>query len=345
VSPASPDLYKTPPILSSWSELLDGIETQEDWEQKRTDLHARYLELLRDEARPERPPVEIRRENTVTVDGVYERHSLTFRVDKDEWAHAYLGIPLEVERPLPGVVALHGTTAQGTDQTAGLTGNPDKAFLDFLCRRGFAVIAPEHFVSGRRIPAEGPYHTRSFYEKHPHWTAVGKSVFEHSLALDVLLTRPEVAPDRVGCMGHSLGGHGAFFLAAYDERIRAVAGNCAGATFRHNPDRDHWSRDHWYVYFPQLRSLILEKKRLPIDFHEILALIAPRPLLDLYALNDGDAGCQRQRVLMSMAVAGIYDLLEAPRHFAFFVHGHGHAVPRESRELIAAFLVDHTRGV
>jgi len=42
--------------------------------------------------------------------------------------------------------------------------NPDKAYLDHLCRKGYVVIAPDHFVAGHRIPAAGPYDTAAFYK-------------------------------------------------------------------------------------------------------------------------------------------------------------------------------------
>ncbi len=36
----------------------------------------------------------------------------------------------------------------------------------------YIVIAPEHFVSGERIPSQGAYDTTAFHAKHPEWTAV-----------------------------------------------------------------------------------------------------------------------------------------------------------------------------
>jgi hypothetical protein len=262
-------------------------------------------------------------------------------VEADERAHAYLGIPLKRESQLPGIVALHGTYEKGKQRAAGLIDNPDKAYLDHLCRRGYVVIAPEHFVSGHRIPPEGSYETGRFYAKHPQWTAVGKFTYEHSIAIDVLQSLPEVDPERIGALGHSLGGHGTFFLAAYDERIKASACNCGASFFRHNRHVDAWSRDRWYVYFGHLRSGIMEGRLPPIDFHEIIALIAPRAFLDVSALNDGDPLTQRQRILMNLKIMDVYELDHAPEKFAFFVHGRGHSVEHESRQLIYGWMDTH----
>ncbi|MDY0166394.1 MAG: dienelactone hydrolase family protein [Thermoguttaceae bacterium] len=333
-----------PPVIeSSWDDLLEGVETAEDWNEHREVLRRRYLELIRDQHKPPRPALELQVHEDTEVEGVYRRLYISYQVEADERAHAYLGIPLDLDGPAPAVVALHGTTDQGTRQTAALEGEPTKAFLDHLCRRGYVTIAPEHFVSGERIPAEGRYETGRFYEKHPEWTAVGKFTFEHSIAIDVLETRPEVDPKRIGTMGHSLGGHGAWFLAAYDERIQAAVCNCGGSFLRHNPKVEAWARDRWYVYLKPMRPLLLRGELPPIDVHEIMALIAPRAFMDISALNDGIPLTQRQRVLMLMKIADVYELLGKPENFSFFVHGRGHSVPHESRELIYGFLDAHLK--
>ena len=263
--------------------------------------------------------------------------------EKDERAHAYLGIPLGRDGKRPAMVALHGTYVNGKKRVAGLVDNPDKAYLDHLCRRGYVVIAPEHFVSGHRIPPEGPYETGRSYKKHPRWTAVGKFTYEHSIAIDVLETLEEVDPGRIGALGHSLGGHGTLFLAAYDERIRAAACNCGASFFRHNPHVKAWARDHWYVYFGHLRPGLLAGTMPPIDFHEIIALIAPRAFLDISGLNDGVAGTQRQRVLMLTRLMDVWELEKAPDNFSFYVHGRGHSVAHESRQLIYGWMDTHLK--
>ena len=337
-------LRSDPPVIeSSWDDLLENVRTREDWQKHRAVLRQRYLDLIRDEHKPKKPPLDLQVHETTVVDDCYQRLYISYQVEHDERAHAYLGIPLRLKAKGPAVVALHGTTAEGTRQTAGLSGNPDKAFLDHLCRRGYVVIAPEHFVSGERIPPEGPYETGRFYQKHPQWTAVGKFTFEHSIAVDVLLTRSEVDAERIGAMGHSLGGHGTFYLAAYDERIKASVCNCGASFFRHNAQVEAWSRDHWYIYLKPIRPLLLRGELPPIDMHEIIALIAPRAFMDVSALNDGNPLTQRQRALMLLKIADVYQLLGKPGNFSFFIHGRGHSVPHESRELIYGFLDAHLK--
>jgi pimeloyl-ACP methyl ester carboxylesterase len=338
-----PELFEVPQIRSSWDDLTDGIETADDWRQRRKILKQRYLDLIRDQHKPDKPALDLQVHEEVVVDGRYRRQLISYAVEADERAHAYLGIPLDLETPAPAIVALHGTYKFGKKRVAGLVDNPDKAYLDHLCRRGYVVIAPEHFVSGHRIPEEGAYETGAFYEKHPQWTAVGKFTYEHSIAIDVLQRLDAVDGERIGALGHSLGGHGTIFLAAYDDRIKAAACNCGGSFFRHNPRVEAWSRDRWYVYFKPIREPLLDGEMPPIDFHEIMALIAPRAFLDLSGLNDGHGPTQRQRLLMLMKVMEVYELENAAEHFGFYVHGRGHSVSHESRQLIYGFMDSHLK--
>ncbi|HJO08683.1 MAG TPA: alpha/beta fold hydrolase [Verrucomicrobiota bacterium] len=332
-----------PVIRSSWDDLLEGVNTPEDWKQHKAVLRQRYLRLLRDEFKPAKPSLDLRVHERAVVGGVYERRLVSYWVEEDERAHAYLAVPLNHTGRLPAVVALHGTFKQGKERAAGLVGNPGKAYLDHLAKRGYVVIAPDHFVAGHRIPPEGSYETGRFHAKHPNWTAVGKFTYEHSIAVDVLQSLDVVDGDRIGALGHSLGGHGTFFLAAYDSRIKAATSNCSASFFRHNSKVEAWSRDHWYVYFKPIRAGLLRGELPDIDFHEIISLIAPRAFLDLSALNDGDPLTQRQRVLMNMKIMDVYELENVPGNFAFYVHGRGHSVKHESRELMYGWMDAHLK--
>jgi len=325
-------------IVSTWDDLLEGVNSPESWIEHKKILKQRYLDLIRDQYKPKKPELEIQFHDMVIIDGVYRRQLISYQVGEDERAHAYLGVPLSLRGPAPAIVALHGTYASGKNRVAGLIENPDKAYLDHLCRKGYVVIAPDHFVAGHRIPTEGPYDTTAFYKKHPNWTAVGKFTYEHSIAIDVLQSLKEVNTEKIGVLGHSLGGHGSMFLAAYDERVQAAAGNCSASFFRQNPRVEAWARDNWYVYFRHIRPGILEGELPPIDFHEIMALVAPRAFLDLSGLNDGDPLTQRQRILMLLKVMDVYELEKVPQNFAFFVHGKGHSVAHESRELMYGWM-------
>ncbi|HEO71508.1 MAG TPA: hypothetical protein ENN80_09600, partial [Candidatus Hydrogenedentes bacterium] len=105
-------------------------------------------------------------------------------------------------------------------------------------------------------------------------------------AVDFLETLDVVDPKRIGCVGHSLGGHSSLFAAAFEPRIAAVVSN--GGQLSWVRDTDHWSRPttnngapvHNYVYIRKFRPYLEDKaKPLPVDFEHLMMLVAPRPLL------------------------------------------------------------------
>ncbi len=334
----------TPTALrTSWDDVLEGIGSPDDWAAKRPMVRKRFLALLRDEAAPE-PPCDVKvRVEREWEGGGFRILYISYQVESDERAHAYLAIPggPVPAGGFPGVVCLHGTTNWGARRTLGLPPEPgdpqagkSAKGLDFarqLVRRGFVTISPEHFCAATRMPPEGPFDTAAFYRKHPGWSAVGKYVHDSRIACSVLAARPEVNASCLGVTGHSLGGQGSIWLAACDERIRCVAPSGAAGTFRENPEPLHWSRDHWYVYFPQLRDDFLAGRQVACDFHEMMALIAPRPLLECFALNDGDPVGQAHRVMLHLKLHELYRLLNADAAHAFVVFGDGHSIPDLTR--------------
>lgn len=339
-----------PPIKTGWDDLLEGVKTRQDWRQKRKILRRRFLELIGDAAKPPaKPALELKVHQSVTVDDAYLRKLISYNVEPDERAWAYLGIPLGLDGPAPAVVALHGTAVEGKDLTAGFADrNRDfthQAHLNHLARRGYVVIAPDHFNMGQRLPPEGTYHTDILYKRHPNWSAPGKIAYDASIAIDLLESLDEVDSQRIAALGHSLGGQSAFYLAAYDERIRAAANSDGSFTFRFNTQYMEWARPSGqYSYFKNLRTQLKEGRLPPIDVHEIIALIAPRPFLDLIALNDrygGSPASHRQRVLMDLRLADVWKLTGAPENFSFYVRGETHHFGYNSRELVYAWIDRH----
>lgn len=331
------------PIRTSWDDLLDGIDTPEQWSEKRNEVKKRFLDLLRDEAAPEPPrDPQVRIENEWSAGGFHVKY-ISYVVDSDERAHAYLAIPDAAvpARGFPGVVCLQGTTNWGAQRTLGIAPDPDDvdahnpmAGLDDarnLVRNGYATLSPEHFCCASRLPGEGRFDTAPFYRRHPHWSAAGKATAENSTALSVLASQPEVNAEKLGVTGHSLGGHGSIWLAAYDDRVQCAVPSCAGGSFRENPGCLEWSRDHWYIYFPQLREQMLAGRTPACDFHEMMALIAPRPCLELFALNDGDFLMNEHRATLHLKLGELYHVLGADAAHAFLVFGDGHSMPDLSR--------------
>jgi pimeloyl-ACP methyl ester carboxylesterase len=106
---------------------------------------------------------------------------------------------------------------------------------------------------------------------------------EPRAAVDLLQQVPFVDPKRIYIAGYSMGAMVGLHAAALDERIAGVA-SVAGFTPMRLDKTDNgaafverWSR--WHVLQPRLGAFVGQERRIPYDYHEVLALIAPRPLL------------------------------------------------------------------
>ncbi|HYF49892.1 MAG TPA: dienelactone hydrolase family protein, partial [Planctomycetota bacterium] len=244
------------PIATYWDDLLEGVKTPDDWTKRRAEIKARFLDLLRDGAKPKVPPLQLEVEREWDAGGFTVRR-ITYNVEADERATAYVGIPQGSPPPggFPAVLCIQGTTSWGARQTLGIPPDPDEKlhgkptingndYARALVRAGFVTISPEHFNCARRCPPEGQFDTAQFYKRHPNWTATGKSTFENHIALNVLETFPFVNKTKFGATGYSLGGTNSTTISAYDERIQCAAPGGVAMTFNNWEEAHHWSRDY-----------------------------------------------------------------------------------------------------
>jgi pimeloyl-ACP methyl ester carboxylesterase len=154
-------------------------------------------------------------------------------------------------------------------------------------------------------------------------SALGKMMLDHKRGLDVLSETRGVDPARLGVAGHSLGGHNALMLAAFDERVQACVASCAFTRFADDQTPERWAREEGFVYLPNLRPHI-ERGEYPFDWEHVLALAAPTPIQLLTAKND-DCFSNTDSVEKAVKKARrIYKLLGKPHAIDNHVHDQGH---------------------
>ncbi|MBI2687425.1 MAG: hypothetical protein HYX27_14020 [Acidobacteria bacterium] len=89
-------------------------------------------------------------------------------------------------------------------------------------------------------------------------------------AVDYLASRPEVNPDRLGCLGLSIGGLRTAYLIGTDRRIKAAC-VMGWMTIFHEQLRNHLRNHTWMVYTPGLFN--------QMDLPDVAGLHAPGALL------------------------------------------------------------------
>jgi dienelactone hydrolase len=88
--------------------------------------------------------------------------------------------------------------------------------------------------------------------------------------VDYLLTRPEVDPKRIGCLGISMGGYRTLYLAGLDERIAAAC--VVGFMSSVRPMmHSHIDTHSWVHFLPALHQYL--------DLPDVVSMHAPNPLL------------------------------------------------------------------
>jgi dipeptidyl aminopeptidase/acylaminoacyl peptidase len=151
-------------------------------------------------------------------------------------------------------------------------------------------------------------------------------------AVDVLLAMPEVDQNAIGVIGHSLGGHNSFFVAAFDRRIRAVVTSCGFTSFRKykGGDLKGWSHAG---YMPRITTLFGNSPaRMPFDFKDVFALIAPRPVFINAPVGDSNFDVSGVRD----TIASVKDLFGDKLQVVY--PDAGHSFPKPAREQAYAFL-------
>lgn len=260
---------------------------------------------------PERTPLNPRVVGIVDR-GNYRIEKVIFESQPGFLVDALLYLPQVIKFPVPGILSPIGHYGD-----EGFFIWSEQGRCIGLAKKGFAVLTYDPISQGeRKWLGNGDHDTLRRKLILGGMEASGLMFWDSIRAIDYLVSREEVDPDRIGVTGVSGGGFNALYTAVLDERVKAVAPAGFGTTLEALVNR---GTAGCCAYLPNLN--------LYADMQNIYSLLAPRPLLILGGYND----FLSDRVLpIYESAKKVYELYDANQHFRYYLDpeaGHTYSKP------------------
>ena len=279
-------------------------------------------------------PPRVRAQRT----GVVERSG--YRIEKLVWeslpgvrvtAHLYL--PARLSGRAPAILFYNGHWYPDSKT------RPDfQAFCINMARQGFVVLTWDPFGQGERGISNRDHRRTELLLA--GIAQQGIAEYETQGALNYLLSRAEVDPQRVGMTGASGGGYNTWISAALDDRIKVAAPVVGTSDFYEQIAVTRsldWYRANEHCHF--IPGLIRFANN-----HELLAAVAPRPLLIVNAREDQSFPIEGVRKLRAYG-QGLYRSYGAESKVALFEDSSsGHGYQQKKREAVYGWFLKWLAG-
>ena len=250
-------------------------------------LRQRLWQLLGEVPRPTLPKVNmIAREENAR----FALEHFSFSNALGDMVYGYLLLPNGINYPAPAVLYHHEHGHKyplGKNAALQIRENGYAPGIA-LVEAGFVVMAIDAYGFGQRErqgpagDAESGAATELSLFKHFLWqgkTLWGMMIHDDLSALSLLVSRPEVDETRIGTTGMSMGASRSTWVAALDERIKAVVPISQMTRYRDFADAGHYRLHSIYYYLPGILAT-------GIDMEHIVSLTAPRYQLILSGDSD-----------------------------------------------------------
>lgn len=304
------------------SAFAQALTSREEMERYVSDIRNRMTEITG--KLPERLSVEAKIIAIVPGDG-FVVEKIIYQAAPGRYVTAHLYRPEKIEGRIPACVEMPGHSALGK-------GN-GSAQAELMARNGIAVIVVDPLGQGERmqlIDAEGHDLTRGATTEHTllnvPYILLGNSLaaqqfYDNSRAIDYLLTRSDIDPDRIGCYGFSGGGTMASYLVALDDRIKCA---CIGLFFSSR------MRTLEMIGPSDGCQQMPFEGRAQIEGADMVLAMAPRPVIILdgkYDFVDHWGALQGFEELKK-----VYTSLGYPERVAQYYAEDGHATPADVQQ-------------
>lgn len=313
-----------------------AVKKEGDWKKYRQEIQRKMESVM-----GPLPKTKLPAPTYVVTDSLqterYKRLTIHLTVKPNEIVPAYLYIPSKRKEggKFAAMLALHETDLPGKKSVDG-EGSYEKSrqtlgYGKELAERGYVVIAPDYPSFGESVPYD--------FKTDDYESGTMKGIFNHKRCIDLLEQLEFVDKNRIGTIGHSLGGHNSIFLAALDTRVKVTVSSC-GWTLLDYYDIGPAASKHYggrlgpfaqERYMPLWSNFGFDGTRKPFEFHQLLLAIAPRAFFSSSPVGDQNFDVNGVREGISLARMG-YQFLNAAQNLEVRYPEAGHEFPKELRE-------------
>ncbi len=294
-----------------------------DWRKRRAELLESFRENIYGRApigRPELLKFEVfdSATNAMNSQATRKQVRISYRGPGGEGAiKLALFTPNNASKPAPCFLLICNRSVTNIDPTRAL--KSDFWPAEEIIARGYAAAAffngnvaadrTNSFTTGVHaifLPAEK--------RKPDSWGTIAAWAWGASRCLDYLVTDSAVDAQRVAVVGHSRGGKTALWAAAEDERFAMAVSNESGSTgaaMARNKKGEQIAdinRGFPFWFDDNYKTFNGREDELPVDQHELLALIAPRLVYVASAIEDTWSD-PRNEFLATVHASPVFELL------------------------------------
>lgn len=243
----------------------------------------------------------------------YKAQKIAFNINKWERVLAYLLVPDTKAPDRPAILLLHDHGAHFTigkekmvkpfgvdsltlaDADEWVRKCYDGVYVgDELAKRGYVVLSTDALFWGDRTPSPMPYdpseRNKLLYDRQQalasNMMQMGTSwgawiTWDDIRSAAFLAHLPMVNPERVGCLGFSMGSYRSWMLAALSDDIKASASICWMNDTEHLMTVENNQNKGGSAY-----SMLIPGIRNVADYPQVASLAAPKPSLFFNGMKD-----------------------------------------------------------
>jgi len=311
------------------------LETKEDWQNRQEWVKNKLDKLIG--PFPEKTPLNPRITGILQKEG-YRIEKLVYESMPGFYVSGCVFIPDQIKEKAPAIL-----NVIGHNQEAFRAELYQIVYLN-LVKKGFIVLAIDPIGQGEAV---------QFYDQGIGFSKVGYTVVEHSYAgnltflsgkslaryfawdgiraIDYLVSRPDVDPERIGVTGFSGGGTVTTYVSALDERVKASV-PCSWSTYCRGLTETKGTQDPDSFFYHGLRE--------GITVEDLLEIRAPVPTLMTFTSRDEYLSIQGARNT-SQEVKDAYKAFDKEENLQFVEDDDKHWLTPKIRLAIYSFFMKH----